>query len=160
MSIATQEEELALQKADQQQRAYLDSLLKEVGKEFEGETPSLVQVLGEHRPVEGKPGWFVRPIKLRQQIQIAQAFGDFNAEDRNAATLLEDMARLATFLLYLRDPEPGFGRFRPATEDEILDTFDSDELNALVLAPMGFGILRASESESEGNAGGATGDGS
>lgn len=147
-------------------KADVNALLEQAAASEDARHMDLPAVIGDYRAVERYPGWYMRKMRLRQEIQ-AMALYD-QRQEMSGAQLVESGVTLAALLLYRMDlpqeEEAVRARlaawqagqaslFRPATADEVLDTFDQDDLQTRVLTPMGFGA--AAEGE-PGNAAGPT----
>lgn len=111
---------------------------------------TLPQVLGDYRQVKGFPGWWLRPMKLRQQMRFVEAAAAI--DDSSQTARMNQSLLVASCLLYRLDlsdkPEQARAQvmaaasgdaslFRAATEDEILDGFSAEELAEAVLKPLG-----------------------
>jgi hypothetical protein len=122
---------------------------------------TLPAMLGDYRPVEGRPGWFMRRMRLREEIRMQQLLDGIPADRPGTALALSARAVGACLLWRVTlpdDPEGAraalvqavqSGQFgsviRPATEAEVEEEFDSQTLRQLVLEPMGFGVPEAGE---------------
>ncbi len=118
------------------------------------ETPkriTLPAMMGDYRPVEGMPGLWMRPMRMRQEAQAMDLYAAIGAA--TAGDAVRTGAAIAALVLYRltlpNDPEEaraavaahvrgGPSIFEPLTEQEVLDRFDDVEhLTRLVLAPLG-----------------------
>ncbi len=131
--------------------------------DLEAEKPkaiTLPAMLGDYRPVEGKPGWYMRRMKLRQELRMAEIWNGIPDNDPSAYG--RSCVAIACCLLFRLDlpDDPAEARarvvaavksgrtgdiFRPVTEEELLDdarddAWTTEELTELVLQPMGFGL--------------------
>jgi hypothetical protein len=137
----------APRKTREEIKAELDAMLADVDQKRRTQEIDLPAVLGDYKALAGRPGWYLRPMKLRQQMRMAALSGQVG--DSTEAALRGHVV-IAGLLLYrvlmpngdMRAWAEGIANgtaFQPATEDDILDAFELDELNAEVLKPMGFG---------------------
>lgn len=139
-------------------KAEVTTLLEQTAARKQAARLDLPTVIGDYRAVENYPGWYMRKMKLRQQVQAMALYEQ--RETQTASEIMQASITLATLLLYrmelpetegairARLSEWQAGRvdlFRPATADEVLDTFDQDDLMANVLTPMGFGLTESAE---------------
>lgn len=144
-------------------KAEVTELLEQASARTEAARLDLPAVLGDYRAVEGYPGWYMRKMKLRQQVQAMSLYDQ--RETQTAAQIMEASITLATLLLYrleLPETEEAIrahlaewqaGRaplFRAASSDEVLDVFDQDDLMERVLSPMGFGLTESAEGNAAG----------
>lgn len=155
----------APRKTNEQIKAELSAFLEEAQQEQAARHIDLPDVLGEYRAVVGHPGWYMRRMKLRQEQRAMQILAQRQDETENVgAANLEAMVMAASLLLYRLDaPQDGEdlgtwargatdgSRFRAASLDDILDEFDSDNLNESVMVPMGLGIPSVEEQAEAGN---------
>jgi hypothetical protein len=124
---------------------------------------SLPEVLGEYVAIPGKPRWYRRGLKLRQEIRVQQIKAAM-AEGSAASNHIEFAALLLWKLKLPQDPEEARNLVRhaifeddmslllfPVTEDNVLDNFSEQELVDLVLRPLGY---RAEETAQSPNASG------
>lgn len=143
-------------------KAEVNAALAQIVAQEEAQRMDLPAVIGDYRAVEGFPGWYMRKMRLRQELQASALYD--RREEMSLAQLMESGVTLATLLLYRLDVPSGEEAiraklaewqagtsplFRPATADEVLDAFDQDSLQTRVLQPMGFGLTAA---DNEGNA--------
>lgn len=97
---------------------------------------SVEELVGGYRPLGN--GYYSRSPKIKQQKAVLAAAKQ--AEGGDLIVTLDSLVAIAAQLLFVQD-ENG-DAFRPATVDEIEDTFDAQELQALItrntgMAPSG-----------------------
>lgn len=150
-------------KTNEQVKAELNALLAEATQEQQARHIDLPDVLGDFKAVAGHPGWYMRRMKLRQEQRALQILAQRNADTENAgAANLEAMVMAASLLLYRLDAPQGDGDlgtwvqgavsgsgFRQASMDDILDEFDSTDLNESVMVPMGLGVTEQADAGNE-----------
>lgn len=83
---------------------------------------TLETALGDYAPIEGHRGFYLKALKMREQIALLRFQNELTtANDEIGALLL--IAQLGTKLIYRMEGE----NFRPATEDEILASFSAEQ---------------------------------
>lgn len=152
----------------EQRQKWLDSVLEEANKEFAKKRApkyTMQQVLGDFRPVEGKPGLYARPMCLEVELRAIELYEMVG--NGTASGLARISVAIAASVLYrvnLPDDETearekilGYVRgsveeedlFTPLTEKEVGRIFrDTDELKRLVLDPLEMAFLQAGEEDS------------
>lgn len=138
---------------DEQGEAALEALLADMHVVAESVKPkwTLPDVVGEYKAVSAWPGYFTRPMKARQEIQLmalVRSETDRTAADSvmmsmSTASLILFKAELpidaaaarAEILAHVRGDK---NIFRSVTADEIVDTWTSEEVIDNVLRPMGY----------------------
>ena len=120
----------------------------------------LPAVVGEYQAIKAWPGYFTRPMKARQEIQLmelASAGGERTPAE--ALTVSLGTASLVLFKADLpADPEEGRNAilahirgeidiFKPVTADQILDKWKTEEVISEVLIPIGTWAFRVSHVE-------------
>lgn len=151
---------------DSESKSAVDTLLEQLAGTEEDGRVTLPEVLGDYRAIPGRPGWYLRPMKLRQQMRLLEVYQAVGADPdlKQIAQISVELACLLAFRLNVpgspeqrREAVAAFLHgepsclMRPVTPDEVLDTFDSvEDLDSSILMPMGFG--RQPEEEADPNA--------
>ena len=84
---------------------------------------TLETAIGGYSPVKGHTGFYLKAMKLEQQIAMIRFEEELGAA-KNQIQQIESMTRLAEKLLYRMEN----GEFRPATAQEIHQGFSAEEL--------------------------------
>lgn len=152
---------MSVEEAPRTIREQIDEALARHQASARREAIDLPEMLGEYRAVKGRPGWYLRPMKLRQQIRVSAMTAEVQQGDTTSA--LYGHATIGALVLYrVAQPEPNDLQawlervmsgeaFCQAQVDEVLDEFSLDELNLEVLRPMGFGWEPEGSEGDQGN---------
>lgn len=153
------EEEVVLA-VDEQGEAELEKLLSEMRIAEVDSKPkwTLPEVVGEYAAIKEWPGYFLRPMKARQELQLMELTK--TDSERSPADALMITLGMAALVLFRADiPNDAQGArdaiiahvrgetniFKAVTPDEIMDKWTSDEVVMYALRPVG--LWRAGEEE-------------
>lgn len=132
--------------------------LEAIVDRIQREKPALPELLGVFQSILGRPGFYLRPVTLRQEIQMMEIQEQL-IEERSVSKMTLRTAEIATCFTWIsvpgnRLPLPnGRGVYCPeanitfvqANVDLILDHFNGKEMNELILKPMGHDLEKAAE---------------
>ncbi len=84
---------------------------------------TLETAIGDYAPIEGHGGFYLKAMKLREQKAMLLFEQELRAA-KSELESLESMERIAVKLIYRMEGE----NFRPATVDEIAESFSGEDL--------------------------------